>query len=84
MIIAAELISAIWGKMKMYRLIVLITLIIIRIVFYIIDARREKQGLPSKHREYMGSLTGGMDFIEQYRRKPRNAASTDITMTARE
>lgn len=67
MIIAAELISAIWGKMKMYRLIVLITLIIIRIIFYIIDARREKQGLPSKHREYMGSLTGGMDFIEHYR-----------------
>ena len=67
MIIAAELISAIWGKMKMYRLIVLITLIIIRIVFYIIDARREKKGLPSKHGEYMCSLTGGMDFIEHYR-----------------
>ena len=36
---------------------------------YVSDAIREKQGLPSEHREYMGSLTGGeMDFAMHYQR----------------
>jgi len=36
---------------------------------YVSDAYREKQGLPSEHRQYMGSLTGGeMDFAMHYQR----------------
>ncbi len=51
----------------LFYIIIAVAGAIIKIVHYIEDERREQQGLPSKHREYMGSLTDGMDFIEHYR-----------------
>lgn len=55
----------------MYRyyimLICIVAVAIKKIVYYIIDAKREEQGLPSLHREYMEDLTGGMDFVNHYR-----------------
>lgn len=38
------------------------------LIFYFTDAKREEKGLPTKHREFLGSLSGGgMDFLEFYR-----------------
>lgn len=55
----------------MYRYYIMLICIVVvaikKIVFYIIDAKREEQGLPSLHREYMEDLTGGMDFVNHYR-----------------
>ena len=50
---------------------------------YVSDAYREKQGLPSEHRQYMGSLTGGeMDFAMHYQKdleKTFHMAPSSIT-----
>jgi hypothetical protein len=36
---------------------------------YVVDAKREEAGLPSEHRQYEKSLTGGgMDFAMEYQR----------------
>lgn len=55
----------------MYRYYIMLICIVVvaikKIVFYIIDAKREEQGLPSLHREYTEDLTGGMDFVNHYR-----------------
>lgn len=48
-------------------LICIVAVAIKKIVYYIIDAKREEQGLPSLHREYMEDITGGMDYINHYR-----------------
>ena len=47
---------------------------------YVSDAYREKQGLPSEHRQYMGSLTGGeMDFAMHYQKDLEKAKNMQET-----